>query len=110
MLFRSDPVRYQKAIMDAMHAVASSLIPMQQYPGIQTAVEYSLLHLYLCGVVNAIHPGNALKKSIKNYYISELRNIRFQTVQLSYDQNPYVKQKFSKDDLEILKKADASII
>lgn len=102
----SDPVRYHKAIIDAMHAVAACLIPLENYSGIQTAVEYSLLHLYLCGIVNAIHPGNALKKSIKKYYLSELQKIRFQTVHLPFEKNLYIKQKFTADDLQIIKKAD----
>lgn len=102
----SDPARYQKAIADAMRAIANTLLPLADYSGVQTAVEYSLLHLYLCGIVNTIHPNHALPPMVQHAYLSELKQLRCQYVKLSYEENPYVHQKFSADDLQVIKNID----
>lgn len=102
----SDPARYQKAIVGAMQAISNTILPLADYSGVQTAVEYSLLHLYLCGIVNAMHPGHALPAIVQHAYLSELRQLRSQFVTLPYEKNPYIHQKFSKDDLQIIEKID----
>lgn len=102
----SDPAYYHKAVTDAMQAVAGSMLPMEDYAGVQTAVEYSILHLYQCGIVNALHPDNALAPDIKNAYLDELRKLRFEHVKLPYVQNPYIEKKFSKDDLQLMQRID----
>lgn len=104
----SNPVSYHKAVKDAMQAVAESLLPLSDYKGVQKAVEYSILHLYQCGIINALHPDNALMPMIKKAYLDELRNLRFTYVKLPYEQNPYTKQKFSNDDLQLMKQIDAN--
>lgn len=105
----SDPTRYQKAIVDAMRAIASTLLPLDDYEGVQTAVEYSLLHLYLCGIVNAIHPDHSLPDMVQHAYLSELKQLRSQYVKLPYKDNQYVHQKFSENDLQIIRKIDMQI-
>lgn len=102
----SDPARYQKAVVSAMRAIAGTLFPLADYSGIQTAVEYSLLHLYLCGIVNAIHPDHGLPAKVQHSYLSELRQLRCEYVKLSDKNNPFIQHKFSYNDLQIIKKAD----
>lgn len=105
----SDPPRYQKAIVDAMRAIIATLLPLADYNGVQTAVEYSLLHLYLCGIVNAVHPNHALPDMVQQAYLSELKQLRSQYVVLPFEENPYVHQKFTQNDLEIIRKIDSQI-
>lgn len=102
----ADPTRYHKAVVSAMRAIAAALFPLADYSGVQTAVEYSLLHLYLCGIVNAIHPNHGLPASVQHTYLSELRQLRCQYVKLSDKDNPFIHQKFSCEDLQIMRKAD----
>lgn len=105
----TDPARYQKAITDAMRAIATTLFPLDDYSGVQTAVEYSILHLYLCGIVNAMHPDHALPAMVQQAYLSELKELRREYVKLSYEDIPYVGKKFSENDLEIIRKIDCEI-
>lgn len=105
----SDPARYQKAITDAMRAIAATLFPLADYGSVQTSIEYSLLHLYLCGIVNAIHPDHSLPEMLQHAYLSELKQLRSQYVKLPYENNRYIDQKFSDNDLEIIKKIDLQI-
>lgn len=104
----SNPVRYHKAIINAMHAISRSLLPLDDYAGVQKAVEYSILHLYQCGIVNALHPDNALNPTAKHSYLSELRQLRFQLVHLPYGQNEFVGQKISEEDLQLIMLIDQS--
>ncbi len=106
----SDPAYYHRAVTDAMRSVANAMLPMEDYAGVQTAVEYSILHLYQCGIINALHPDNALDPVTKGAYLNELRKLRFDYVKLPYEQNPYTDKKFSKDDLRIMQKADQNDI
>lgn len=102
----SNPGRYHKAVTDAMKAVYTSLSPFSSYTKIQTAVEYSILHLYLCGIVNAMHPANMLTPTQKTAYLRELRELRFQFVKLPFSHNPYIKQKFSSQDYQLILEND----
>lgn len=101
------PIPYQNAILNAIEALASSILPLEQYSDIQDAVEYTIMHLYLCGVINVLHPDNKLEPSLQCAFLSELRKLRFQYVQQPYGQNKYAKQKFSDDDRQIIEQADA---
>lgn len=102
----SDPAYYHKAVTDAMRAVAEAMIPMENYAGVQLAVEYSILHLYQCGIVNALHPNNTLSEDMKNSYLDELRKLRFKYVKIPYEQNAYMEKKFSKEDLRLMQNVD----
>ena len=102
----SNPNKYHKAVTDAMKAVHTSLYCQTEYSEIQTAVEYSILHLYLCGIVNTIHPNNNLPALQKNVYLKELKELRFQFVKLPYSDNPYIKQKFSPQDYQLMLETD----
>lgn len=105
----SDPARYQKAVVAAMRAIAAAIFPLADYNGVQTAIEYSLLHLYLCGIVNTMHPDHALPASVQQAYLSELKHLRWQYVKLPYAENQYVHQKFSDNDLQIIIQIDNQI-
>lgn len=102
----SNPSRYHKAIRDAMNAIATSLFSLNDYPGVQEAVEYSILHLYQCGIVNAIHPANSLDALQQEVYLRTLQELRFQYVHLPYEKNRYVNQKISKEDLHMMMQID----
>lgn len=102
----SNPGRYHKAVTDAMKAVHASLCHHVEYSEIQTAVEYALLHLYLCGIVNTLHPNNNLQAMQKNACLKELKELRFQFIKLPYSDNPYVKQKFSPADYQLMLETD----
>lgn len=102
----SSPGTSHKAIRDAMNAIANVLFPLPDYTDVQEAVEYSLLHLYQNGIVNALHPEHTLTPLQRTAYLSELRELRFSYVKLSYEKNRYVKDKISKDDLALMREID----
>lgn len=104
----SDPARYHRAITDAIGAISRSLLPLEDYAGIQKAVEYSILHLYQCGIVNALHPDNALSPTAKHSYLNELKRLRLQLVHLPYEQNEFVLQKIAENDLQLIMLIDQS--
>ena len=105
----SDPACYQKAVVGAMRAIAATIFPLADYNGVQTAIEYSLLHLYLCGIVNTMHPDHALPTPVQHAYLSELKHLRLQYVKLPYVENQYVHQKFSDNDLQIIIQIDNQV-
>lgn len=50
----TNPTRYHQAVRDAMGAVYNTLSGYLDYPNIQTAVEYAIIHLYLNGIINIL--------------------------------------------------------
>lgn len=101
-----EPARYHKAVIDAMQAVADTILPLEDYAGVQSAVEYSLLYLYLCGIISAKHPDNAIDPVIQNAYLRELKELRFRYVHLPFDRNPFVKMKFSEKERLLMMQTD----
>lgn len=97
-----DPHYYHHAITEAMQAVYTTLSVHPDYTEIQQSVEYSILHLYQCGIVNILHPGNALSVPIQNTLLKELFLLRKKMVKLSYSSNPYVIDKISPENLTML--------
>lgn len=95
----SNPVRYHCAIRDAMAAIADTILPLDDYAGVQDAIEYSILHLYQCGLVNALYPDSDLAPQQQKMYIMELRELRHRYVRHDHKQNPYVKEKITKENL-----------
>lgn len=104
----SEPVRYHKAVIDAMHAIADTILPLENYTGVQGAVEYSLLYLYLCGIISTKHPDNAINPMIQDAYLRELKELRFRYVHLPYDKNPFVEMKFSEKEKLLMMQTDIS--
>ncbi|MDY4892099.1 MAG: glycosyltransferase [Agathobacter sp.] len=102
----SNPVRYHKAIVGAMDAVYSTMSAFPEYPEIQTAVEYSLLHLYQCGVVNALQPDSVLSEPEQENFLDILYVLKQSMIQLPYSENPYVQDKISKEDLMLIQTLD----
>lgn len=95
----SNPVRYHCAIRDAMAAIADTILPLDDYAGVQDAIEYSILHLYQCGLVNALYPDSDLAPQQQKMYIKELRELRHRYVRRDHKKNPYVKKKITKENL-----------
>lgn len=102
----SNPARYHKAICDAMHAVYRSLSVLDDYDTVQKAVEYSILHLYQGGIVNALSAEHTLDAAERSAYLTELRQLRQEYVKIPYEENPYVLTKIKDIDLQIMKKND----
>lgn len=103
----SDPVRYHRAITDTINAISHTILPLKNYQDVQEAVEYSILHLYQCGIVNAMQPQNTLDTLVRNIYLKELRKLRFEFVHIPYNKNRYVKEKISSSDLHLMQQNDA---
>ena len=97
-----NPRYYHQAITEAMNAVYDTLFQHPAYSEVQRSTEYSILHLYQCGIVNALHPDSNLPVPIQNSLLKELFTLRHKMVKLDYKKNPYVKEKFSKDDIELM--------
>lgn len=105
----SNPPRYHKAICDGMRAVYHTLSDLDDYSTVQKAVEYSILHLYQGGIVNALHPDHKLDEIQRKVYLAELHGLRHEFVTDSYEDNPYVMEKIRKEDLTLMRKIDAEL-
>ena len=103
----SNPVGYHTAIRDAMTAIAGTILPLENYAGVQDAIEYSLMHLYQCGLVNALYPDSNLAPLQQDMYIKELRELRFRYVRRDYKKNPYIKQKITKENLALFEEIES---
>ena len=102
----SNPMRYHRAICDAMTATYNTMSAFRDYPAVQDAVEYSMIHLYQCGIVNALHPANELSELQRTVYRKELKELRVTYIKLPYEENTYVKEKISKENLALILEND----
>ncbi len=98
----SDPARYQAAITEAMKAVNNALTPLPDYDGVRAAVEYSILHLYQCGIVNALSPRSHLSESTRDSYLRELYALRHSFAGLPPQKNPYFARKFNASERKLI--------
>lgn len=102
----TNPVPYHKAVRDAMEALGTSFLSLDNYSGVQESVEYSILHLYKCGIINIIHPESKLEPLQQEIYLKELRDLRFRYVHMPWEKNHYVMQKISEDERSLIQQAD----
>jgi glycosyltransferase involved in cell wall biosynthesis len=102
----TDPFFYHKAVIDAIHAVYNSLHTYSDYSVIQSAVEYTIIHLYHAGIVNLVHPSSNLASLDRTHMLNELRELRFTYVMKAFSQNPFILQKITENDLDLISKID----
>ena len=104
----ANPMKYHHSIVDAMNAIVNTLFHLPEFSGVQAAVEYSLIHLYQIGIVNAIKPEHQLSIVQQNIFLSELQKIRMQHIHIPYHQNAYIINKVSPEDLALMQIVDAA--
>lgn len=102
-----NPVGYHRAIVSTMAAVYEKTHSYTHYKNVQTAIEYSLLQLYQYGLVNAMQITSLISDRQRNSFLEELFSLRQKYVALPIADNPYLLEKFSKDDLELVMRMDA---
>lgn len=102
-----NPVGYHSAIVSTMTAVYKKTHSYTHYKNVQTAIEYSLLQLYQYGLVNAMQTTSLISERQQGSFLKELFSLRQKYVVLPIVDNPYVLEKFSKDDLELVMRMDA---
>ena len=102
-----NPAGYHKTIISTMTAVYDKTHSYSHYKNIQTAIEYSLLQLYQYGLVNAMQTNTSLCTNQRDTFLKELHSLRKKYIELPIADNPYVLEKFSKDDLELVMHIDA---
>lgn len=100
----ANPAKYHHAITAAMQAVFDVTHGYPHYEKVQLAVEYSMLQLYQYGLVNALQPDSGLTDTQKDSFLATLCTLRKKLVKLPIVENPYVLEKFSKEDLELVLK------
>ncbi len=104
-----DPVKYLHSAISALTAVYSKTSDLECYPGIQEAVEYTMIQLYSYSV-------NIVLKAVvdKEYdtefakeLLEKLAVLKANTVSGNYE-NRYVRDKIDKADIDIMQKNDVS--
>lgn len=93
--------KYHKNITEAVKAIYDKVHSLPNYKDIQLAVEYEMAQMLLYGFVNATKlstAGNKNAKSMKNQLLSLKKLVR-----IDCEKNPYIINKFSKDDLMFYK-------
>lgn len=101
----TDTFSYYKNAMDAIHAIYETLSPLENYSGIQTAVEYSIVHLCVSSMnvcLLARHSGS-LPEHIYNAYMSRIAEYMRHFIHIPLGKNQYVRNKIESADLKNLK-------
>lgn len=98
----ANPIKYHAAVTNAMQSVYDVTHNYPRYTDVQYAVEYSILQLYQYGLVNVLQPDSGLTSEQKENFLQTLRSLRKNFVKLPILKNPYVLEKFSKEDLELV--------
>lgn len=97
-----DPYKYYSNIYNAMEAVYQALSSLEIYSEIQSAVEYEIIQMFYYGILMCLKQANEIEfNSAKK--IDELQQLKKRLVQITYEDNPYIKMKFKPEDYEILK-------
>lgn len=98
----ADPIKYHEALTSAMKAVYQQTHNYSGYCDIQLAVEYSILQLYQYDLVNILQPESGFSEEEKGVLLKKVFSLRHSYVTGSVKDNPYVKEKFSDDDLKLV--------
>ena len=89
-----------------MNALADALMTLPDYKGIQEATEYSIVHLYHCGITNALSEDSKINEATRIAYLQELRALRFLYVKLPFEANPYIQDKMTSEVLALIHDVD----
>ena len=101
------PARYVENILDAMEAVYDKTHALPSYEGIREAVEYAILSLYLNGAVMVLQTRDEYPPAQADHLLRRLAAMRRKTVRAKRcDDNPYVSERFSKQELMCVQEAD----
>lgn len=100
--------RYFTNASDAMIAIYNTMSTLADYNHIQAAVEYGIVQLYSFAVNMSLSIGidDSEYDVIKSLHL--LRDIRLATAKIPYDSNPFIMEKISSIDLDIIKRNDLS--
>ena len=99
--------KYQKHVMKAMKATYERLSGLPYYDGIRDAVEYSIIQLYSYALTNCLMQKGQVPVGQIVQRMQELYERKQMYIQGGYD-NPYVKNKISEPDIQIMRLNDKS--
>lgn len=101
-----DAYQYYKNVIGAMLANYQAVCDLQYYGEIQMSVEYLITQLYSYGVLKCLSVC-----TMDNYdrileYLKKIREIKRDTVRYGYEENNFVMQKISDNDIQVMKLND----
>lgn len=99
------PEKYQQHVLAAMQAVYKTMNPLPCYRGIRDAVEYAMIQLYSYGLTNCLMQKHRLGDDWIVKRQEELRAQKQTCIRGGYD-NPYVQNKISESDIQIMELND----
>lgn len=98
--------KYCESIMEAMSAIYKKMHILPSYSNIKLSVEYSIVQLYSYGINCCLKSFSLYNTTIIFKYLSQLRNLRMKYIFIAYKNNPYIQQKVSILDQNLMKKND----
>jgi Glycosyltransferases involved in cell wall biogenesis len=98
--------RYYENVVGAMEANYQSVCDLPHYKGIQMAVEYLIVQLYSYGVLKCLTMCSEENRDEVLEYLHHIRALKEKTVRGIYEGNPFICQKISEEDIQIMKMND----
>lgn len=102
----SNPLKYHSNIMEAMNAVYEATNSYGGYETIRPVVEYSLFHLYQCGLVNILAAQDVIISKDRDSYMKSLYNIRRKVIKGMPRENKYVVIQIDEADIKLIEETD----
>lgn len=105
---------YVRSIQSAMLAIYKKEQVLENYEQLKDAVEYEIIHMYLCGVIMLLHTiKNRKIKLIKELQkeiqlLSDMALLKKNLISGDYESNRFIRDKISKKDISIMKMNDSN--
>lgn len=99
--------KYYENVVGAMVANYQSVHELPGYHEIQLAVEYLIIQLYSYGVLKCLSMCDRDNQGEMVECLRNIRDVRAETVKCVYEDNLFICQKISGEDIQIMKMNDA---
>jgi len=99
--------KYYDNVIGAMVANYQSVCDLPDYNEIQLAVEYLIVQLYSYGVLKCLSICDGDNQEELVECLRQIRDVKTETVSYLYEDNPFICQKISGEDIQIMKLNDA---